>query len=232
MHTTVNDRERVFGAVQRQRLLDTATRLIAAQSWTGAARPALDCLAEILRGDGFAVERPSGGYGAAPAVVVRFTGQKPGKTMQFNGHLDTVHLPFVPPRVEGDLLRGSGSSDMKAGTAAAVEALRALRDSGTLRAGAVLLTAHDLHETPWGDGSQLDRLIKEGLHGDAVLLPEYLNEVLPVIGRGGLTWKVAIRRAGPPIHEVMRPREPNVIAVGAELVDRFIALDADVSQRR
>src|SRR4051794_38318545 len=160
MHTTVNDRERVFGAVQRQRLLDTATRLIAAQSWTGAARPALDCLAEILRGDGFAVERPSGGYGAAPAVVVRFTGQKPGKTMQFNGHLDTVHLPFVPPRVEGDLLTGSGSCDMKGGTAAAVEALRALRDSGLLATGSGPLTPPDPPEAPPGGGRPIDRVVR------------------------------------------------------------------------
>src|SRR5262249_8922407 len=155
-----------------------------------------------------------GGFADAPAVLVRFAGKGPGKTLQFNGHLDTVHLPFVPPGIEGDLLRGSGSADMKAGTAAAVEALRALRDTCSLKAGAILPTAHDLHEAPWGDGRQLDQLIAEGLHGDAVLIPEYLNHVIPVIGRGGLTWKVAIRRPGPAIHEVMRPNEPNVIAVG------------------
>src|SRR5438270_1179993 len=231
MRTTINERERVFGAVQHQRLLDTATRLIAAQSWTGAAKPALDCLAEILRGDGFAVERPTGGYAASPAVLVRLFGIKPGQTLQFNGHLDTVHLPFVPPRVEASRLRGSGSSDMKAGTAATVEALRAVRDTNALKAGAILFTAHDLHEAPWGDGRQLDQLIADGLHGDAVLIPEYLNDVLPVIGRGALTWKAFIRRPGPTIHEVMRPKEPNVIAVGSELARRLLALDRELAQR-
>ena len=68
----------------------------------------------------------------------------------------------------------------------------------------MLLTAHDLHEAPWGDGRQLDQLIREGLHGDAVLLPEPLCNVLPVAGRGSATWKVVIRREGPPVHEVMR----------------------------
>lgn len=192
----------------------------------------LDCLAELLRADGFAVERPSGDYPQAPAVAVRWQGKKPGRTLQFNGHLDTVHLPFVPPSVEGDLLRGSGSSDMKAGTAAAVEALRALRDSDALETGGIMLTAHDLHETPWGDGRQLNALIAAGYVGDAVLLPEYLNEVLPVIGRGGFTWKVEIQRPGPPIHEVMRPKEPNVIAAGAELVRRLLALDAELASKR
>ena len=110
--------------------------------------------------------------------------------------------------------------------------LLALRDADVLDTGAILLTAHDLHETPWGDGRQLDALIRAGYVGDAVLIPEYLNEVLPVIGRGGITWKVSIQRPGAPIHEVMRPAEPNVIAAGAELVRRCLALDRDLSVTR
>ncbi len=128
-------------------------------------------------------------------------------------------------------LTGSGASDMKGGIAAAVEALRVLRDSGELKAGSVLLTAHDLHEAPWGDGRQLDRMIREGIHGDAVLLPEPLCDVLPVAGRGSATWKVTIRREGPPVHEVMRPRdEPGVIAVAAELVTRLSKLGDELGR--
>jgi acetylornithine deacetylase/succinyl-diaminopimelate desuccinylase-like protein len=145
--------------------------------------------------------------------------------LQFNGHLDTVHLPFVPPGQADGRLTGSGAADMKGGTAAAVEALRVLRDTGALKAGAVLFTAHDLHEAPWGYGQQLDQLIRTGIRGDAVLIPEPLTDYLPVVGRGAATWKVTIRRAGPPVHEVMRPRdEPSVIAAGAELVGRLGAL--------
>jgi acetylornithine deacetylase/succinyl-diaminopimelate desuccinylase-like protein len=115
---------------------------------------------------------------------------------------------------------------MKGGMAAAVEAVRILRDTEALPAGNVLLTAHDLHEAPWGLGQQLNRLIQEGYVGDAVLLPEPLCDRLPVVGRGGATWKVTIRRSGPPIHEVMRPpNEPSVIATGAELVARLNRLN-------
>jgi acetylornithine deacetylase/succinyl-diaminopimelate desuccinylase-like protein len=144
--------------------------------------------------------------------------------LQLDGHLDTVHLPFVPPGVEDGRLTGSGSADMKGGIAAAVEALRVLRDTDALPGGGVLLTAHDLHEAPWGDGSQLNRLIAEGHVGNGVLLPEYLNDCLPVVGRGALTWRVTIRRPGPPVHEVRRPAEPSVIAAGAALVARLEAL--------
>src|SRR5262249_27437324 len=116
--------------------------------------------------------------------------------------------------------------------AAAVEALRVLRDTGTLPGGVILLTAHDLHETPWGDGRQLDQLIRDGFVGDAVLLPEYLNHCLPIIGRGGFTWKATIRRNGPPVHEVMRPaNEPSVIAAGGELVARLGRLNERVSAK-
>jgi acetylornithine deacetylase/succinyl-diaminopimelate desuccinylase-like protein len=208
--------------VSRDRLVETAIRLVEVPSRTGEAGAVSDRLAEILEADGFSVERPTGGYDAAPAVAVRFDSGRPGPTLQFDGHLDTVHLPFVAPRVENGLITGSGASDMKSGIAAAVEALRALRDAQALPAGAVLLTAHDLHEAPWGDGRQLDALIRAGYIGDAVLLPEPLSDHLPVIGRGSATWKVTIRRAGPPVHEVMRPpQEPNVIAAGAELVARL-----------
>lgn len=221
---------RLKPAVKRQRLIDTAVKLIGVPSRTGEAGAVCDCLAQILKEDGFQVERPVGGYPKSPAVAVRFQTGKPGRTLQFNGHLDTVHLPFVAPKIEGDRITGSGSSDMKAGIAAGVEALRVLRETGALAGGGILLTAHDLHESPWGDGSQLDQMIRDGYVGDAVLLPEYLNDRLPVIGRGGVTWKVTIRRSGPPVHEVMRPaQEPSVLGAGAQLVGQLEQLNQRLS---
>lgn len=215
-------RDRLTASVDRQRLVDTAVRLIDVPSPTGDAGAASDRLAEILAEDGFTVERPDGGYPSAPAVVVRYSSGRPGRTLQFDGHLDTVHLPFVPSKVEGGQILGSGASDMKSGVAAAVEALRALRDSGTFAGGSILLTAHDLHEAPWGNGRQLDQLIREGVVGDAVLIPEPSNQSLSVVGRGAATWKATIRRGGSPVHEVMRPAdEPSVIAAGAALVARL-----------
>ncbi|HKB39831.1 MAG TPA: M20/M25/M40 family metallo-hydrolase [Gemmataceae bacterium] len=214
--------DRLRQAVRRQRLVDTAFKLIEVPSPTGSAGAVCDRLAALLREDGFTVERREAGHDTAPAVIVRLDSGRPGRTLQFNGHLDTVHLPFVAPGQDGGNLTGSGASDMKGGMAAAIEALRVLRDTRALQAGSVLLTAHDLHEAPWGFGEQLDRLIQDGCVGDGVLLPEPLCDRLPIAGRGAATWRVTIRRSGPPVHEVMRPLdEPNVIAAGAELVARL-----------
>jgi acetylornithine deacetylase/succinyl-diaminopimelate desuccinylase-like protein len=199
-------------------------------SRTGEGGAVADRLAELLRSDGFTVERAIGNHPSAPAVIVRLSSGKPGRTLQFNGHLDTVHLPFVSPSIEGGRLTGSGASDMKGGTAAAVEALRILRDTGLLTAGSVMLTAHDLHEAPWGLGQQLDALIAEGYVGDAVLLPEPLCDHLPIAGRGNATWKTIVRRGGAPVHEVMRsPDEPSVLAAGAELIARLGRLEERLS---
>ncbi len=224
--------ERLRRSVDCSRLLRIAERLIAAPSPTGSAGAAADALAEILAEEGFEVDRPDAGHPVSPAVVARLRSGRPGRTLQFNGHLDTVHLPFVAPKVEGDLLTGSGSCDMKGGTAAAVEALLALRDAEALAGGSVLLTAHDLHEAPWGFGLQLDTMIAQGIVGDAVLIPEPLCGHLPVAGRGQACWMVTLSRPGPPIHEVMRPLdEPSVIAAGAEFVRRLVELDRSVASQ-
>lgn len=233
MTLTPQVEQQIKSAVRRDRLLNTAVRMIAVPSPTRDAGAVSDTVAEILTQDGFQVERPTGGWPAAPAVVARFDSGRPGKTIQFDGHLDTVHLPFVPPAVDGDLLTGSGASDMKAGLAAAIEGLRVLRDTGLLPGGGVLLTAHDLHEAPWGDSSQLNTLIESGICGDGVLIPEYTHDSLPVIGRGNSVLTITISRPGPPVHEVYRPREePDVMRAAAALIERFAEWELQLAQRK
>ncbi|MEZ4864731.1 MAG: M20/M25/M40 family metallo-hydrolase [Caldilineaceae bacterium] len=222
MAITLAQIEKVQQAVNPQRLLETAIALVEVPSPTCSAGAVADRLAELLRADGFSVERPVADWPEAPAVLVRFASGKPGRTLQFDGHLDTVHLPFVSPRVEDGVLYGSGASDMKGGIAAFVEALRVLRETDTLTGGAILLTAHDHHEGPWGDRRQVYAFIREGLMGDAVMLPEYLADRLPVAGRGMAIFDVEITRNGEPVHEVLRPANtPDVVQTGAELVRRL-----------
>lgn len=222
--------EKIADAVNQERLLETAVSLIEIPSPTRSAAAAADRLAEILQTDGFEVQRADCGWPDSPVVICRYDSGQPGRTIQFNGHLDTVHLPFVPPRIEDGILYGSGCSDMKGGIAAFVEATRALRDSGLLTAGSVLMTAHDLHELPWGDGSQATTMVDEGFVGDGVLLPEYLSDFLPLAGRGMATLTVKVTRDGVPVHEVLGGFEnPNVIAAGSEIASLMIARGAELT---
>ena len=223
--------QQVREAVNIDRLLDTAVKLIEIPSPTRSAGKVADFLAQLLTDEGFQVERLDAGWSDAPAVIARMDSGAPGKTLQFNGHQDTVHLPFVPPRIEDGKLYGSSASDMKGGFAAAVEAARAVRDTGLLKSGSLLLTAHDMHEKPWGDGKQVDELIRAGVIGDAVMLPEYFCSALPVIGRGMTIVDITITRDGEPMHEMMGGREqPNVIVAGSKLVSRFAELDEELAK--
>ena len=220
---------RMLAAVSSTRLLATARALIDVPSPSGQAGAAADRLAELLAADGFAVSRPVADWPPAPAVVTRLDSGAPGRVLQFDGHLDTVHLPFRASELQyrggENVLTGSGAADMKGGIAAAVEALRALRDAGAPAGGAVLLTAHEHHEGPVGDGRQVAALARAGTHGDAVLLPEYQATPLPLRGRGAAIVNLVLRRSGAPIHEALRTGElPDVVAAGAELVLELTAL--------
>lgn len=222
--------DRLRAAVNEERLVDTAVKLIGVPSPTGTAKGALDQLEAILIEDGFEVERPEADYPESPAVAGRLKSGKPGRTLQFQGHLDTVHLPYVPPRVKSGTLYGSGASDMKGGVAAMVEATRALRETDSLPGGEILLTSTDMHESPVGDGQQIRGLVAAGYVGDGVLIPEYVYDRLPVIGRGMAILDVHVRRQGKPVHEVLGGIEqPNVISAAAELVRRFEEFDGQLA---
>ena len=235
-----DERERAaLEAIDRDRLIDTATRLVAQHSPTCHTAAAADELERVATEAGFAVERPVADWPESPAVVARITAAAAatagatdpgGRVLQFDGHLDTVEqLPFVPPTVADGVLTGSGAADMKGGLAAAVEAMRALQDSGGLPRGGVLLTAHDHHEAPSGDGRQLLALARDGYVGDAALIPEYLGDQLPLAGRGMAVFRLELARPGGAVHEVFREERPDVLLALADAAGRLRQLDEELS---
>jgi acetylornithine deacetylase len=80
-----------------------------------------------------------------PNVVGVLEGRRPGRSLMFCGHLDTVGVagmqrPFDPVE-RGGRIYGRGSQDMKGGLAAMIDASRALLTSGGLAAGRLIVAA-------------------------------------------------------------------------------------------
>jgi glutamate carboxypeptidase len=92
--------------------------------------------AAFLEGLGATVERradPAGRFG--DTVVATFSGADPeGRNLLLIGHMDTVFddgtAAARPFRIDGDMARGPGVSDMKAGLLGGLYALAALRELG------------------------------------------------------------------------------------------------------
>src|SRR5262249_59614299 len=89
--------DRLRQAVRRQRLVDTAVKLIEVPSPTGSAGAVCDRLAALLREGGFTGGRRGAGHDTAPAGNVRAGSGRRGPTLQVHGPPDTVPPPFPPP---------------------------------------------------------------------------------------------------------------------------------------
>ena len=79
-----------------------------------------------------------------PNVVGVLKGTGGGKTLMFNGHMDTVGVDYMTidpftPKIEDGKLYGRGSIDMKGGLAASMVAIEAVIESGIELRGDVIL---------------------------------------------------------------------------------------------
>lgn len=133
-------------------------------------RACADALAAVLDQWGFAVEMQETAA-ARPNVVARI-GRGGGRTLLFNGHLDTVgtegmvHAPW-DAAVRNGRVYGRGATDMKGGVAAmCAAALRAV-DAGLLGEVIVAAVADEEYESI---GTRA--LIASGVHADAAIVTE------------------------------------------------------------
>jgi acetylornithine deacetylase len=108
---------------------------------TGEAAVAREIAAE-LRAIGLDVEVQEVAPGR-PNVVGTLGGRRPGRSLMFCGHIDTVGVagmarPFDPVETSGRVY-GRGSQDMKSGVAAMIGAARVIAESGGLDAGELII---------------------------------------------------------------------------------------------
>lgn len=141
-----------------------------------------------------------------------------GPTLILQGHVDVVPPgdptawngdPFVP-RVTGDLVHGRGACDMKAGLAAHLAALAAIRTAGIRLRGRV--AAHFVVGEEDG-GLGAFATLRRGHRGDACVIAEPTSGTLITANAGALTFRIAV--PGKAAHG--SSREQGVSAVDAYL---------------
>lgn len=126
-----------------------------------------------------------------------------GKSLILNAHIDIVPTGPVDlwtrdpysGDIEGDKLYGRGGADMRAGSAANLYALDALRRVGVQPASKVILESV-VEEESTGNGTLMTHL--KGYRADAVIIPEPMDEKLVRANVGVLWFQVEVK--GIPVH--------------------------------
>ncbi len=205
--------------VDRARLVETAGRMIDVPSFTGDEQGMAELMVELYRSLGLHVQLQQVEDNRANALGT-WSGTGGGKTLMFNGHLDTSYsgreewlrdvAGFQPQHfIDDGRLYGLGISNMKGALACYVEAVHAIQDAGVRLRGDVMLAAvcGEIEKTQYGDaaggqyrgyaaGSRY--LVSHGGVADMCLLGEP-TEGKVVLGHFGALW-LRIRVHGNFIH--------------------------------
>jgi hypothetical protein len=138
-------------AIDRERLVETASAMIDVHSFTGDEEPMADLMVSLYEQMGLRVHWQQVEDGRANTLGT-WSGTGGGKTLMFNGHMDTSYsgrepwlkdVPGFQPTafVKNGRLYGLGISNMKGALACYVEAVRALQDAGVKLRGDILIAA-------------------------------------------------------------------------------------------
>jgi acetylornithine deacetylase len=251
-HETV--RARVAASVESgfDEQIDYTKELMRFASVRGAEHEIQDYVFRAFRSRGYATERfamereaierhPGGGkfsdaHSTAPIVVgVHRPRAEAGRSVILQAHVDVVppgppdlwsHPPFDPV-IEGDWLFGRGGADMKAGHAANLFALDALRRIGLQPAATVCLQSV-VEEESTGNGALMAHL--HGYRAEAALIPEPQDEKLTRANVGVLWFQIEVR--GHPVHVRAMNAGANAIDTAYRLVGALRTLEAAWNERK
>ena len=131
-----------------------------------------------------------------PSVGARLKGTGGGKSLVLNGHIDIYELsedwtrdPFRPT-VENGKVFGAGIADMKAGTAAALAAMRRIASRGERLRGDLVLHAVSCH---FEGGVGTRALCNAGFVGDAAVDCEPSSNTIGIAHRGAAYINITTR---------------------------------------
>jgi acetylornithine deacetylase len=221
--------------------------LIRFGSVRGAEHVCQDYVYRALRSRGYVIDRfemdrdaiashPGGSpwsdeHSDAPIVVgIHRPRDEKGRSLILQAHVDVVptgptdmwtHPPFQPV-TRGDWLYGRGGADMKAGHAANLACLDALRRVG-LQPAATVYIQSVVEEESTGNGALMTHL--RGYKADAVLIPEPEDEMLVRANVGVLWFQVEVR--GVPVHVREMASGSNAIDAAYRIVAELRRLEAE-----
>jgi succinyl-diaminopimelate desuccinylase len=192
-------------------------------------------LADYLEREGFEVHIEEVSPGR-PNVWAVWEGEGPGKTLLFEGHTDVVtegraedwsHPPFGAELV-GERIYGRGACDTKGNLAAAVMAVRAIKDSGASLPGKLIL-CHPVDEEGMMTGIKafIERGHAEGVDGAIVCEPE--ENQLCIKQKGALRVEVTVR--GKMAHGAMPLSGVNPVTRAARFVVAVEELEREEMER-
>ena len=175
-------------------------------------------------------------YDNAVNVVATHTPRETkGRSLILNGHMDVVPTgprdmwsrPPFEPAIDGDWLYGRGGGDMKAGLAANVAALDALRRLG-LQPAATVYIQSVVEEECTGNGA-LACLVR-GYKGDAAIIPEPEDDKLVRANVGVIWFRVHVR--GSPVHVREATTGANAIEAAHRLIQALRGLEKEWNARK
>jgi acetylornithine deacetylase len=230
-------------AIDRDRLVDWASKAISIPSFTGSEEEMARFVAQTFEELGLQVQWQQVEEGRAN-VLGTLTGAGGGPALMFNGHMDTsysgrepwlAHVPgFQPePFVREERLYGLGISNMKGALASYVEAVRALQDAGVGLKGDLLVAAvcGEIEKAQYGDARGAEyrgyatgtrHLVTHGGLADMCILGEPTEEKV-VLGHFGSLW-LRISTQGNFIHTAFSEgkRDQNSILRMREVLDAVL----------
>lgn len=206
--------------IDRNRLVELASRMIDVHSFTGDEQGMAELMVELYGDAGLRVQWQQVEDGRANALGI-LPGAGGGKSLMFNGHMDTSYsgrepwlegVPGFQPAafVRDGRLYGLGISNMKGALACYVEAVTALQEAGVRLRGDVMIAAvcGEIEKTQYGEHAQGAQfrgyaagsryLVSHGGVADMCLLGEP-TEGKVVLGHYGALW-LRIRVQGNFIH--------------------------------
>jgi acetylornithine deacetylase len=242
--------------VDRKSLVDTACDLVNISSPTGSEQGVGEYLRGVFEAMGLQVMWQEVEEGR-PNVIGILRGTGGGKSLMFNGHMDTSYSGKEPwlvgkgfrpeARVDGGAIYGLGISNMKGALACYVEAVRAIQDAGVKLRGDVMIAAvsGEIEKTQWlgSDGEEFRGKEYRGYAAGSRYLPTHgavtdmcilgePTEQRIVLGHYGSLW-MRISCHGPFIHTAFSGGrlEQNSIVRMREILDAVLAWIPDWQEK-